>query len=86
MSETVTEGLWTALVFRFPPVSSDTREGREEREALQAVGYQPWVVWYGESQHETREQAEAAAKERLRQLKAQKPTINWHAWVGQVVS
>ena len=86
VSETATEGPWTVLVFRFPLVSPDTPEGREEREALQAVGYQPRVVWYGESQHETREEAEAAAKDRLRQLKAQKPTISWHAWVGQVVS
>lgn len=74
------------MVFRYPFVNPDTPEGEEEREALQAVGYQRRVVWYGESQHGTREEAEAAAKDRLQQLRAQKPTINWHAWVGQTVS
>ena len=74
------------MVFRFPLASSDSPEGREEREVLEPAGYQRLVAWYGESQHETREEAEAAAKDRLRQLKADKPTIDWRAWVGHGVS
>ena len=86
MSDTATEGPWTALVFRYPFVNPDTSEGREEREALQAVGYQRQVVFYGESRHETREEAVTTIKDTLRRLKALKPTVDWHGWVGQDVS
>jgi len=77
VSDTEKAGQWTAFVCRFPPTSSQTPEYDRETELLQAAGYENSVLDRGQTQHETKEQADAAVWEMVRKLSALDPTIEW---------
>ena len=76
MSDAGTEGPWTAFVFHYPSVNSNTDE----------AGHQTLMVSYNETQHEAREEAEARVKDVLCKLNALNPKINWRGLVGRDVS
>ena len=73
---------WRARVCRYPFTSSNTPERNEENEVLKKAGYySPHPIFRGTTQHETQEQAEAAALEMVRKVQNLNPTMEWVAFV-----
>ena len=77
---------WWACVWRYPFTSSNTPEREEEDQLLKQAGYySDHPIFRGTTQHETQEQAEAAAREMVRKVRGLNPDIEWQPWVMRSV-